>query len=263
MIYFAWPGFRSKALTLSYDDGMKSDEKLVSMLNQYGIRATFNLNSACMDEERRISANRIQELYRGHEVSTHGAKHLTLERCPVSQLMLELVEDRKALEQLVGAIVCGHAYPNGSYDECVRQVLPGLGIHYARVAESTGTFGLPHDFYEWKPTCHHNENLLEKADEFIRLDLPQFWQLMYVWGHSYEFDRDGNWNLMEEFCKKIGGLTDIWYATNAEICHYMQAARQVYTSVDGHILCNGSGEMIYLIADEKQILLQPGEYKTI
>lgn len=73
MTYFTWPGYRTKALTLSYDDGPLSDEKLLSILNRYGIRATFNLNSACMDEERRISLERICELYQGHELATHGA----------------------------------------------------------------------------------------------------------------------------------------------------------------------------------------------
>ena len=79
MTYFTWPGYRTKALTLSYDDGPLSDEKLLSILNRYGIRATFNLNSACMDEERRISRERICELYQGHEIATHGAMHIQMD----------------------------------------------------------------------------------------------------------------------------------------------------------------------------------------
>ena len=94
----------------------------------------------------------------------------------------------------------GHAYPNGSYDDRIKKLLPGLGIHYARVAESTGNFVIPWDLYEWKPTCHHNERLLEKTEEFLALEGSQFWHLMYVWGHSYEFDREQNWELMEICC---------------------------------------------------------------
>ncbi len=41
--------------------------------------------------------------------------------------------------------------------------------------------------------------------------------MMYVWGHSYEFTNQNNWELMEDFCKLVGGRDDIWYATNIEI----------------------------------------------
>ena len=30
---------------------------------------------------------------------------------------------------------------------------------------------------------------------------------MYAWGHNYEFDDRDNWQLMEDFCRKIGGQT--------------------------------------------------------
>ena len=34
-----------KALTLSYDDGVETDIELIRILDEYGILATFNLNS--------------------------------------------------------------------------------------------------------------------------------------------------------------------------------------------------------------------------
>lgn len=261
MIYFTYPGFRNKALTISYDDGLWSDVHLLEILNRYGIRGTFNLNSACMEEERRVDREKIPSLYKGHEIATHGAAHLTMGRCPITDVVKEILEDRKALEELTGEIVDGHAYPNGSYNEQIRLLLPGLGIRYARTAEDTGKYDLPKDFYEWKPTCHHNHQLLEKGKEFLNIDLPQFQFLMYVWGHSYEFDRDRNWNLIEEFCKMTGGREEIWYASNGEICCYAQAIRQIYTSVDGKILVNGSGLEVYLLRDGEKIMLEPGEVR--
>ena len=99
--------------------------------------------------------------------------------------------------------------------------------------------------------------------EFLSFDLPQFQYLFYVWGHSYEFDRDNNWDVIEEFCKMIGGREDIWYATNAEVCHYLMAVKQVHTSVDEKLLFNGSGQDIYLIRNGENILLRPGELQRI
>ena len=39
-----WNGKR-KAVTFSYDDGVTQDRQLVELLNRYGLKATFNLNS--------------------------------------------------------------------------------------------------------------------------------------------------------------------------------------------------------------------------
>lgn len=263
MIYYTYPGFRNKALTISYDDGLWSDVHLLEILNRYGIRGTFNLNSGCMTEERRIGKEKIPALYKGHEITTHGVKHLTLARCPMTDVVKEILEDRQALEELTGEIVCGHAYPNGSYSPEIKTLLPSLGIHYARTATDTGLYTHPQDFYEWNPTCHHNNRLMYHAKEFLSFDLPQFQYLFYVWGHSYEFDRDNNWDVIEEFCKMIGGREDIWYATNAEVCHYLMAVKQVHTSVDEKLLFNGSGQDIYLIRNGENILLRPGELQRI
>lgn len=221
------------------------------------------MNSGCMTEERRIGKEKIPALYKGHEIATHGVKHLTLARCPMTDVVKEILEDRQALEELTGEIVCGHAYPNGSYSPEIKTLLPSLGIHYARIATDTGLYTHPQDFYEWNPTCHHNNRLMYHAKEFLSFDLPRFQYLFYVWGHSYEFDRDNNWYVIEEFCKMIGGREDIWYATNAEVCHYLMAVKQVHTSVDEKLLFNGSGQDIYLIRNGENILLHPGELQRI
>ena len=43
--YLRFPKFSRKAATLSYDDGVIFDEKLIGILNRYGLKATFNINS--------------------------------------------------------------------------------------------------------------------------------------------------------------------------------------------------------------------------
>ena len=34
-----------KAVTFSYDDGVSQDVRLIALLDKYGLKATFNLNS--------------------------------------------------------------------------------------------------------------------------------------------------------------------------------------------------------------------------
>ena len=237
--YITFPGGKSKALIMSYDDGRSRDRQLVEIFNRYGIRGTFHLNSGWMDEELIEMRTAAAELYAGHEVATHSLTHPTLTRLADTDIVMQIMEDRKNLEKLTGRIVRGHSYPNGAYDERVKRILKDLGIAYARTTKSTGDFELPDDFLEWHPTCHHSApDLMEKAKEFAEFKKPQYLKLFYVWGHSYEFDRDDNLSVIENFCEYMSGRDDIWYATNIEIADYMKAARGLIYSVDGTHIYN-------------------------
>ena len=43
-----FPGGKKKALTLSYDDGVTQDERLIDIMNQYKVKGTFNINAGMM-----------------------------------------------------------------------------------------------------------------------------------------------------------------------------------------------------------------------
>ena len=45
MLVPLYPGGKEKALTFSYDDGVRHDLKLIDIFNRFGMKATFNLNS--------------------------------------------------------------------------------------------------------------------------------------------------------------------------------------------------------------------------
>lgn len=253
-IYICFPKGRAKALTMSYDDGKIQDERLVHIFNQYGIKGTFNLNYGLMDREQtpsRIGRDKIAALYKGHEVATHTMTHPTIARCPLTEVAEEIIEDRKGLEKLTGGLVRGHAYPNGSYSEEIKQLFRQLGIAYGRVVEAIPDYELPKDPLEWHPTCHHNDpELMKKAEFFAEFGKSQYLKLMYVWGHSYEFDNNDNWEVIENFCKYMGGREDIWYATNIEIIDYMEAARRLQFTAGGDSVYNPGAESIWLQIDD-------------
>ena len=248
-IYTCFPGGKHKVLTMSYDDGKLEDRRLIEIFNHYGIKGTFHLNSGLMDDENRIKPEEWKELYRGHEVSCHTVLHPTIARCPLPQVALQVLEDRRALERAAGCPVRGMSYPNGSYTQEIVDMLPGLGIEYCRVVGSTDDFNMPENFLTWKSTCHHNHNLLENGKRFIELNKTQYLYLMYVWGHSYEFPRDDNWELMEEFCRMAGQRGDTWYATNIEIVDYMNAAAALKYTIDGDLVYNPSAKAVWISVD--------------
>ena len=143
-IYTCFPQGKHKVLTMSYDDGKIFDRKLIEIFNKYGIKGTFHLNTGIMPvDEDRIQLSEVKELYKGHEVSCHTSTHPTIERCPLDQVVQQVIEDRKALEDAVGYPVRGLSYPNGSYSKDIINLLPACGIEYSRVVGSTEDFAFP------------------------------------------------------------------------------------------------------------------------
>lgn len=260
-VYTCFPGGKAKALTMSYDDGKVEDIRLLEIFNKYGIKATFNLNYGEMQADQsnlphpRIPKERIMDLYAGHEIATHTMSHPTISRCPLSGVANEILEDRKGLEAMTGTIIRGHAYPNGSYNEEIKTLFHHLGIAYARVVETTGNFELPADPMEWKATCHHNDpQLMEYAKSFVHFHKTQYLKLMYVWGHSYEFEDNNNWDVIENFCSYMGGRDDIWYASNIAIIDYLNAAKNLQFSADCTKVYNPNACSIWLQINDTAIM---------
>ncbi len=260
-VYVCFPEGKAKALTMSYDDGTVHDIRLIDIFNRHGIKGTFNLNYGFLSGKAstkgtrpRIPENEIGHLYDGHEVATHTFSHPTIARCPLTEVAEEILEDRKGLERMTGQIIRGHAYPNGSYSEEIKQLFSSLGIAYARTTKTRTDFALPEDPMEWKATCHHTEpELMEHARFFADFKKKQYLRLMYVWGHSYEFDEQNNWEVIEEFCEFMGGRDDIWYATNIEIIDYMDAAKRLRFSADYSMVENPSAIPVWLDVNDGDI----------
>lgn len=252
-----FPGGKTKALTMSYDDNQIFDRRLVEIFNKYGIKGTFHIISGTLDMEGRITSKEVKELYSGHEVACHCLTHPVIARCPDVQVAQEIIEDRKKLESLVGYPVRGLSYPFGSYSKSIMQMLPVLGIEYSRIVDSTGDFVLPENFYEWRPTCHHDYKLMELGQSFLN-EYNIHLKLMYVWGHSFEFDRNNNWGLIEDFCKEVGGNTQIWYATNIEIFDYLKALENLKFTAECDLVYNPSATSVWVKVDEKVIEIPGG-----
>ncbi len=259
-IYICFPEGRHKALTMSYDDGRIEDRRLVEIFNHYGIKGTFHVNSGIHSEER-IPLSEYKMLYRGHEVSAHTSTHPTISRCPIDQVVHQILEDRRELEKTVGYPVRGMSYPNGSYTKEIMNMLPSLGIQYARTVGNSDDFGIPENFLEWKATCHHNHNLMKLGEEFLSLHKTQYLYMMYVWGHSYEFTNQDNWRLMEEFCQLAGYRDEVWYATNIQIVDYLDAAKRLQFTVEADRVYNPSFQTIWISVDNKLYEVKGG--KTI
>jgi hypothetical protein len=154
---------------------------------------------------------------------------------------------------------------NGNSYETVRNILAYSGIAYSRsLCGDNKKFEMPSDFYAWVPTCHHRlPEIFDWIDEFnsIRYDTVRaklnYPRLFYVWGHSYEFDMNDNWDLIENICEKLSGREDTWYATNIEIYDYVKAYESLIFSADETKVYNPTGRTVWLTADFKIHRIEP------
>ena len=137
-------------------------------------------------------------------------------------------------------------------------MLPHLGIEYSRIVGSSKNFSMPENFLEWKSTCHHKHDLMPLAEEFVSLHKTQYLYMMYVWGHSYEFDNDNNWELIEEFCEYVSNKEDIWYATNIEIVDYLKAFDNLKFSAKGDFVYNPNASAVWIGVDGETVEIKGG-----
>ncbi len=255
---------KKKAVTMSFDDGNLQDTELVEMFNKYGIKGTFHLNSKLFGKKSlhadrmRLSADKIKDLYAGHEIACHSTEHPTLTHVPLMNVTLDTFEDRKNLEELCGYPVRGMSYPNGEYDRNVIEALKACGIEYCRTVKSNGKTFLPEDFLEWHPTCHYSE-ALGIAKSFA--SNPRKGRLLYIWGHSFEFDETPyGRDYFEDVCRALyENREDIWFATNIEIVDFVKAQRNLKISVDNKTVYNPSACDVWFCADGEPVCIKGGQ----
>lgn len=275
MNYMQFPGGKQRALTLSYDDGIQQDIRLIEILDKHGIKCTFNINGFSFEEDersfpkghihRRMARREATEVFsaaieNGHEVATHGYTHPFLDKLPSDMAAYEIIEDRKCLEEMLGTIVKGHAYPFGTTSDQVVEVLRSCGILYARTTVSTNRFDLPTDWLRMPATCHHNAPaLMQLAEKFLGEDRYSHPRLFYLWGHSYEFDIDNNWEVIEKFAEYIGNRDNVWYANNMQVYEYVEAYRALRFSANGNIVYNPSALTVWFNSNNVNVKVSPGE----
>lgn len=260
---FLYPNWKKKALTFSYDDGQIYDRRLVELFNRYGLKGTFHLNSGTLGKPEYVAPRELVGLYEGQEIACHGVEHRHVLQLTRTQQLSEIWEDRKNLEKISGRIVTGMSYAFGEYSEDFVNTAVSAGIRYSRTVKSTRSFSLPSDFMKWDPTMHHGEGILEKLDKFQNIPGYEKMPLFYIWGHSFEFERENSWELIETFAERASGDPDTWYASNGEICDYICAVRNMRMSADLSLICNPSGVPVYYTAGGEKHICQPGESRNL
>ena len=233
-------GKPKKFFTLSLDDGITQDLKVIEILKKYNVTCvSFNINTGLYGAnwdwvgpaigDPTIPHQRFTEeelktgIYDGYEVLVHTMNHPSLKNYDkrASQIKKEVGRDADNIEELTGVRPVGMAWPGGDTeytDTTIELVLENTDIRFARGTTSTYNFELPEYFMKWMPTCSAiDPQCLTLAQQFIDAECTED-MLFYVWGHSYEFDLNNGagYETFEKLVKMMSEAEDVYLVTNTQ-----------------------------------------------
>lgn len=243
--YFVW----------SFDDGLEQDKKIIAVLKEYGMGATFNLNSGLYGQKAyigrignagikeiaansfaadrkhllsyvphfRIPMDEVVQVYEGYEVAAHGRTHQNLEKCSKDLRETEIRDDVAALSDQFGRNIEGFAFPYGSGAKQSRETLKSAGIQYARTVYLAQDFGFPADPFSMPITCHHvSAKTFSLLKRFIDTEPEKEDLFFLMFAHGYEFDfetKESNWRKFRQICELVSGHSDITCCSVRDALH--------------------------------------------
>lgn len=233
--YFAW----------SFDDGLEQDKKIIGLLKEYGLGATFHLNSGLFGDKSyegrignlgmtekpaagfdpearhllpwvphfRIPADELTQVYEGFEIASHTCRHVNLAKCSEEERQREIAEDVNALSEKFGQTVTGFAYPYGVGAKQSREALKAAGVQYARLATSKLGFRFPADPLAMPLSCWHiSPKTFERLEAFFNTDAGDEDAFFLMFAHGYEFDfgtKASNWDKFRRICETVARHDDV------------------------------------------------------
>ncbi|MBR2948477.1 MAG: polysaccharide deacetylase family protein [Lachnospiraceae bacterium] len=267
MIRKLYPEGKRKAFNITYDDGAQQDERFVALLNQYGMKGTFHLNSELMKngftwthesglEIRRLSAQKARLLYQGHEVASHSLTHPCFEGMTRQQLLWEIGMDRYFLQEIFGTEIGGFAVPFDYYDEAAADCVRECGFSYARTSQESHGYCPGYDWYWQKAGIYHiSGDLKQYVEGFLHTQEElAFGQIV---GHSYDLDTLQMWELMESLISRVAADKDTLPVTHLEAVRYWQAMQKAV--IEEAYIFNGSDTVLWFEINGKVCSVSPGE----
>lgn len=220
---------KNKIVTFSFDDGVCYDKRLVELFNKYHLKCTFNINTGIQNdshvfdrggfpiEVHRMTPEEMREVYHGHEIAIHSLTHPDLTKCSKEECENEIKQDIQNIKNIFGLkSICSCAYPYGTYNDMVVNVLKDNEISFARAVTPTKGFDIPDNLLMYHPTEHYRDpNILKIIDDFLNQKSDNK-QILCIWGHSYELEGYNEWDKFELICRAISNRNDVEYLTNGE-----------------------------------------------
>ncbi len=234
-------------VTTSWDDGNILDIKLLSLLDLYGIKGTFYLSKST----NQLNVKQIKEISTRHEIGAHSIGHKRLRELEGDDLVYEIEESKKWLEDIIEKQIDMFCYPYGEYNKNVIETVKKCGFIGARVTKSFAVdknidaylmpvtiqvypFPVKNIFKsKFKSIIYRNYGYFKKIKE-MNLSLSSYFSWMnlannlfeyskkldgyfHVWGHSWEIEKCSMWSSLEKLFMHIKKYENVKFVTNSEL----------------------------------------------
>ena len=240
-------------VTTSWDDGHVLDLRVAELLDRYQLTGTFYIARDFLPE--RMSEHQLRELAQRHELGAHTLTHPVLTEISLEQAHGEIHGSKHWLQAVLGQEVTAFCYPKGAHNPDLQDIVAEAGYRMARTVEkfhfTTGTnlYAVPTTLqiypYPLRPLPHINVLRGWRTRFSPVLDaLPTIrtyrlspktlfnWQALaqsllqvaaqhngiwHLWGHSWEVERYGMWQQLDNILQTVAAFQDIKTATNTQL----------------------------------------------
>jgi len=124
------PGDETARCAVTFDDGYASFAELaLPLLTERGLPATLFVTTGSLDAPGMLTVADVRRMAGPLlEVGAHTVHHPHLDLLPLAIARDQICRSRDRLAHLLGAEPAGFAYPHGSHDRTLRDVVAGCGF---------------------------------------------------------------------------------------------------------------------------------------
>ncbi len=217
-------------------------EKLLDVLDEYNVKATFFVLGAICDQY----PEKIKEIRaRGHEIGSHGYYHENLANMTYEEQKQVITASKKRIEELTGSAVKGFRMPEGEITEDTYEILKEAGYTYSSslsdndipYIRSNGLtelpihwelYDLPYFAYTFDPTIPQSQGRSSNANDVLANWMYElegarrFGTLMNVQLDPQAIGEQGRIFILEKLLKELCSDETAWIATGEEISQYAE-----------------------------------------
>jgi peptidoglycan-N-acetylglucosamine deacetylase len=209
-------------LITSWDDGHPLDLKLAEILKKYDIQSIFYLPIKNIEGRPVMKKKEILFLSKMFSIGGHTYSHVELTKVSTEVAVKEIVDGKKALEDIIQQEVNHFCFPRGEYNDSVVQIVKDTGFISARSARQinfnradSGKF-VKHPSLHFYPQpiiadishCIRKKDLNSLIKRLISLNYEHIdlykktylftGNIFHMFGHSWEIEKYGLWSKLEK-----------------------------------------------------------------
>lgn len=227
-------------VTTSWDDGHVLDIKMAKFLKKYNLKGTFYIapKDREFDSSKLLTSEQIIELSKDFEIGAHTMTHPRLNKITPEEAEKEIKESKAYLEKLINKTVDSFCYPGGNYRQIHIKQVERAGFRLARTIKvykfnlginrfkmPTGFHAYQH-FHPWYFAPYANYNPFKMTHYYFNWDIlaidvfktvMQIGGIFHLWGHSWEVDKNNDWQRLERVLEYISNRQNVDYLQNKDL----------------------------------------------